>query len=120
MSKAWGAAAFEQPQALLEIARIDGADESVDQLRQLGRLPGGDRALRKRRGDRTDRRGDVGGILYRRQLNRYRTLAARRDRAIETKPHRPRVDCEGELNHPANARLGLVVKVQFDGSSLLM
>src|SRR4029077_5256503 len=108
---------FEFLQAPVEIAGIDRPDKGVDHRRDPLRLSRRDRPTGQRRGDRRHRRGDVVGLqptgfvpwgrLDRRQGEFYGALAARRQYALEAKPHRGRVAGESELDRPARQRLGL-------------
>jgi hypothetical protein len=69
-----GLAGFDELQAPVEIAGLDGPDEGDDDLGDLARLARRDDALGERRRDRPHRPGDIGGAGDPRHRELYRTV----------------------------------------------
>ena len=111
---------LDRPQLPVELARLDGAQHRREDRRQLGRLAGRDEATRDRGGDRAHRRREVGGVAQRRQRDRLRPLAARRDRALEAEAHRQRVAGQRQLDRLAGQGLRLAVKIGLGGARRLV
>src|SRR5438477_10599744 len=77
---------LQLPQAIVEIARVDRAQEAFDHLRQREAFGRGDAASPDRVGDRLYCAKDIGRAVDRRQSELDGPVAPRRDGAVETEP----------------------------------